>query len=77
MFEANFNLVAAGPYLSCEQHPHIQCFTLVLDHRGLQILKKTWRCLNEKTNETRYEWINRTEVVNIYVYCRIKLDKNE
>lgn len=61
MFERNKNLVACGPYISCEQHPHIQSFMIVLDHRGLDILSKTWRC--KLNSETKLEWVNRTEVV--------------
>ena len=61
MFQRNKNLVACGPYVSCEKHPHIQSFMIVLDHRGLDILSQTWRCKLE--SETRSEWVDRTEVV--------------
>jgi hypothetical protein len=61
MFERNKNLVACGPYVSCEKHPHIQSFMIVLDQRGLSILSKTWRCKLE--SETRGHWVENTEVV--------------
>ena len=65
MFFKNKRLVAAGPYLSCEQHPHIQSFFIALDKRGLKILKKTWRCQNE--DENKEMWISDTEVVLIFL----------
>ena len=62
-FEKNERLVAVGPYLSCQQHPHIQSFFIVLDIRGLEILKKTWRC--QTKDEDKGFWITDTEVVSL------------
>ena len=68
MFLNNQKIVAVGPYLSCQHHPHIQSFLIVLDIRGLQLLKKTWRCPNEGEDKTN--WIIDTEVVIfIFFWC--------
>jgi hypothetical protein len=61
MFETNNKLAACGPYVSCEKHPHIQAFMVVLNKQGFNILSKTWRCKSD--DETRIEWIERTEIV--------------
>ena len=61
LFEENANVVAVGPYLSCEFDKHIQSFMLVLDKRSIPILEKTWRCPYE--NEGKMAWIQETEVV--------------
>ena len=64
-FENNERLVAVGPYLSCQQHPHIQSFFIAVDKRGLDILKKTWRC--QLKDENRDFWITDTEVVSFLI----------
>ena len=61
MFQTNKYLAACGPYVSCEKHPHIQAFMVVLNKQGFNILSKTWRC--KSNDETRIEWIERTEIV--------------
>ena len=61
MFLNNEKVVAVGPYLSCMHHPHIQSFFIVVDIRGLEVLKSTWRCPNH--NEDKTHWIIDTEVV--------------
>ena len=63
LFRLNSKLVATGPYLSTEFHPHIQSFFIVLDLRGLEILESTWRCRVEKSV---LEWIINTEVVKLF-----------
>ena len=60
-FEKDSNLVALGPYISCEYNKHIQSFAIALDRRGLDVLEKTWRC--PCINEYRGDWILDTEVV--------------
>lgn len=68
-FENNERLVAVGPYLSCQHHPHIQSFFIAVDKRGLNILKKAWRC--QLNDEDRDFWIADTEVVNVYLISYI------
>ena len=65
-FEKNERLVAVGPYLSCQQHPHIQSFFIAVEKRGLDILKKIWRC--QLNDEDRGFWISDTEVVSIFLF---------
>ena len=60
MFETNKHLGACGPYVSCEKTPHIQTFMIAFNKNGLNILENTWRCIRD--NETRGEWVERTEV---------------
>ena len=59
-FSLNPKLVATGPYLSTEYHPHIQSFFVVVDHRGLKILDAIWRC---QVEDNDMHWIINTELV--------------
>ena len=61
LFVVDSNLVAMGPFISCEHHKHIQSFMLVVDKRGLAVVEKTWRCPH--LNEQRTAWVMDTEVV--------------
>ena len=63
MFDKNERVVAVGPYMNCEIHPHIQSFFIALDNRGIEVLKDTWRC--QKFYEDKTDWILNTEVVKI------------
>jgi hypothetical protein len=65
------NIVAVGPYISCEVNKHLQSFFVCLDRRGVQILEKIWRCPNK--NEERVTWIHQTEVVIKLAIERAKL----
>ena len=61
VFKSNPKVAATGPYLSVEQHPHIQSFLIALNRIGLEIMESTWRC--PVLGEDKYEWIRNTEVV--------------
>ena len=66
MFKNDPNVVAIGPYISCEINKHIQSFMIVLDGRGLEVLEKIWRC--PCLNENRGGWIRDTEVVRLIFF---------
>ena len=66
MFARDSNVVAVGPFISCEFFKHIQSFFIALDRRGVDVLEKTWRC--PFANEKRFDWIMETEVVNYHFY---------
>ncbi len=66
LFEMDPNVVAVGPYLSCDVAKHIQGFFVALDKRSIRTLEKTWRCPH--VNEDRYLWILDTEVVFFKFY---------
>lgn len=50
--------------MSCQLHPHIQSFFIVTELRGLDIIKKIWRCrdMSELDDKKRQNWIDDTEV---------------
>ena len=71
MLKNDPNVVAVGPYISCEYNKHIQSFMIALDGRGLGVIEKTWRC--PCLNEDRGDWIRDTEVVRFTQFFSNKL----
>ena len=69
LFKNDGNIVAIGPYISCEYSKHIQSFMIALDRRGVDVLENTWRC--PCINEDRGDWIKDTEVVSVVFLTNI------
>ena len=69
----NKNLAATGPYLSTESGPHVQSFFIALDHKGLDILDRLWRCPIK--SEYIVHWILINEVVCAPIYYFIYFNR--